>query len=177
MDTTITDRPAAAAAPRPPTRHGWIASVLVVATVVLLAAAAVFIALDIRASDRADRDRAVLVASREEVLALVNVNPQNATPSFDRAITGATGAWKQQLVQSGGALTGTVNQAQLNVRAAVTEAGITQADDDHATTVLALQLFVGNAEGPPQAPRPLRVRLNLDHEGDSWLVSSLEFIS
>lgn len=164
-------------APAPPTREGWLAAGLALLLVLLLAVAAVLIVLDQQASSRAERDQAVTVAARDEVLALLNINPGNAQQSFDRAITGATGSWKQQLVQSGGALTGAISGAQLNVRASVTESGVSSVDDERAAVLVVAQMFVGNASGPAAAPRPFRARLELERTDQGWLVSSLEGLS
>lgn len=157
-----------------------VAAALVAVLVVLLVLLTLLVVAVSDAAARAHRDQAVLVAAREQVLDLVNINPATAQASFDRALAASTGEWKQRLVATGSGLTEVVTQARVDSRAAISEAGLESADDDRAKVLVTAALVVGNAQAPAAAPRALRFLLGLERADDggerdgTWLVSNLE---
>lgn len=57
------------------------------------------------------------------------------------------------------------------------EAGLVRVDDDNAQVLVAVASVVKNPDAPQGDARVYRMMASLEHSGDAWLVSDVEFVS
>ena len=127
--------------------------------------------------DNTQRNNAITVAAREEVLALLSLSPDTVQASLDKVLAGSTGGWRQQFAQEADQFTQVVHQQGVNVTATVTASAIQSADDAHATVLVAADAVIHNSASPQGYPGVYRVLMNLQAQHGVWLVSDLQFVA
>ncbi|KAA9163656.1 hypothetical protein FPZ12_009150 [Amycolatopsis acidicola] len=192
-ETTLDDEPGVAKkkerpdswrpSPRPrkwSVRHGrglvWTFLVSVVLIVALAAAGGVL--WYVRAQhDHQQRDAAITVAAREEVLALLSLDPATVQASLDRVLRGATGGWRQEFARNADQFTQVVHNGQVRAQATIGASAIQNAADDRATVLVSANAVIANSDSPQGYPAVYRVLMSLENSGGSWLVSDLQFVA
>ena len=156
-----------------------LAAVIVVSTLAMLACAFAGVALwYVRAQhDHQQRDNAITVAARTEVLALLTLSPNTVQASLDKVLAGSTGGWRQQFAQQADQFAQVVHTQQVSATATVTASAIQSADDAHATVLVSAAAVVRNSASPQGYPGVYRVLANLQAQGGTWLVSDLRFVA
>lgn len=123
------------------------------------------------------RDAAITVAAREEVLALLTLSPDSVQASLDRVLGGSTGGWRQQFAQEADQFTSIVRAQQVRATATITASGIQSADDSRATVLVSADAVIHNTQSPQGYPGVYRVLENLVLQDGTWLVSDLQFVA
>jgi Mce-associated membrane protein len=129
------------------------------------------------AHDHQVRDTAVTVAARNQVLALLTLNPDSVQSSLDAVLAGATGGWRQQFAGEADRFTQVVHTGQVRAQATISSSAIQKADDQRATVLVSANAMIQNAESPQGYLGAYRVLLDLEIQGGRWLVSNLEFVA
>ncbi|MBE9373317.1 hypothetical protein IQ251_02545 [Saccharopolyspora sp. HNM0983] len=167
-------------APRWSARHarGLAAVVVVCATLIaLLGTASAGLYYARWQHDQQQRDDAITVAARSQVLALLSLDPADVQGSLDRVIAGSTGGWRDQFAQNADQFGQVVRGGEVRSRAKITASALQQADDSHATVLVSASAMIANAESPQGYPAEYRTVMELENQGGRWLVSDLQFVA
>lgn len=151
--------------------------VVSVVVIVLLAAAGGVLWFARAQHDHQARDTAVTVAARNQVIALLTLDPDNVQSSLDTVLAGATGDWRQQFAREADRFTQVVRNGQVRAQVTVSASAIQNADDERATVLVSANATIQNTESPQGYPGVYRVLLVLENQDGRWLVSDLEFVA
>lgn len=157
-------------------RTAYFAGGLVVAIAAITAA--VLLGRSYMANNAADaRDNEITTAATQEVANLVTLRYGSADADVQRIRDGATGEFLNQIGDSTGGFAAVLKQGQVDSTGEASAISILSSDDDKATVIAAVTSQVKNSEAPEGQPRVYRMKLQLAHVGDRWLVSDVEFVS
>jgi Mce-associated membrane protein len=124
----------------------------------------------------ASRDQQILQDARQMVVNLTTLKQATAQQDIARLLQGATGQFRQQFGDASGSFQTVLHQAQVDSTGQVKEAAIESSDDQKASVLVAASATVKNTEAPQGQSRVYRMRVSMEHSGDSWLVSNVEFV-
>jgi Mce-associated membrane protein len=157
-------------------RLWWVVASGVV--VIALVVAATWIAILEQTASARDADRAAAVATaRQTVITMTTTDPTRAQESFQQLTELATGSFGQQLQAQSDTFVRVVQGAGVTSRSEITESGFVAGDDRRATVLVVANSVVQNSQAPQGEPRQYRMKLELDKQGDRWLVSNLDFVA
>ncbi len=177
--------PAETAAPEtPPAASGLravfgstVLTALWLVLVVALVAAAVFFGLKARSAEQRESSRdAALQAARQEALNLTSVDGTDLDADLQRVLQGASGQFRTEFAAQAERLKQLLTENEVRAEGRVLDAGIVRYDDDSATALVVVDSLVKNKSAPDGQNRNYRMQLVLDHVGDRWLTSSLQFV-
>jgi Mce-associated membrane protein len=165
----------------PPRRRRPTVFVVAVTTLTLLAVTlatvGVILTLQYRAAEADEaRRQAVLQAARQQIINLVSISAETADHDIKRLLEGATGQFADELETRSQAFAEVVKQAQVKSNGEISEVGIVRVDDNSARVLVAAKAIVRNTAAPEGEERNYRFAVNLEHQGDRWLVSTVEFV-
>ncbi|MFF2112074.1 hypothetical protein [Rhodococcus koreensis] len=123
------------------------------------------------------RDEQVLETARQVVVNLVTLRHQSVDEDIQRVADGTTGPFRDQFTSASGSFGDVLNQGQVESTGEVKEAGLVEADDDHAVVLAAVTSTVKNTEAPDGEIRVYRMKVSLDSVDGNWLVSDVEFVA
>ena len=149
---------------------------------VVVAAAAIIAAVMLGRSYTANeaavtRDSDITTAARQVVANLVTLRHGTADADVQRIRDGATGEFLNQIGDTTGGFAAVLQQGQVDSTGEAGEVAILSSNDDTATVIAAVTSEVKNSQAPEGQPRVYRMKLQLAHVGDRWLVSDVEFVS
>jgi Mce-associated membrane protein len=148
---------------------------MVLAAALVAVATLLLLKLNDANTDEDSRQSALQVA-RQVAVDLTTVSKDSAQQDVRRLMDMATGSFKDQFAQQAQVFSKVVQQASVTARGTVAEAGVSSVDGDTVTVLAAVSATVRNADAPDGEQRQYRMRMQLHHEGDRWLVSDLEFV-
>ncbi|NMI00124.1 hypothetical protein [Pseudonocardia acidicola] len=139
-------------------------------------AAAVLGVLLVREHDRA-ADRAAATATAEEVSSeLLALGFQDSLAAIGRMLDRSTGPLRSQLTALSSTLTSLLQQGRVASDGRVTSSAIERIDADTAVVLVAAEALLKNTEIPNGQQRTYRIAVSLEHQGDRWLASSVDFV-
>ena len=151
------------------------ATATVLAAVLVAGAVLLLLKLNDANADEDSRQSALQVA-RQVAVDLTTVSKDTAQQDVTRLMGTATGSFKDQFARQADVFRKVVQQASVTSKGTVAEAGVSSVDGDTVTVLAAVSATVQNADAPAGEPRQYRMKMQLHHEGDRWLVSDLEFV-
>jgi Mce-associated membrane protein len=160
---------------RPWRRRILPAAAMVLAAVLVAVATLLLLKLNDANTDEADRQSALQVA-RQVAVDLTTVSKDTAQGDVNRLMGVATGSFKDQFAQQADVFRKVVQQASVTSKGTVAEAGVSSVDGGTVTVLAAVSATVQNADAPSGEQRQYRMKMQLQHDGDRWLVSDLEFV-
>lgn len=123
-----------------------------------------------------DRDQA-LQAGRQEIINLNTLDYRNVQQGLNLWEASSTGAFRAGLQQDRNATTTSIMQAKTTTTAQVTDAAISQLDDQGGNAPTATMIAVMNLtvtqEGQQPVQKPARYQAQLTREGAQWKISAL----
>lgn len=167
---------AATRARRGPSRRGLAVAVLTTLLVALLVATGLLVAHDLEVGQRPEQRQAALEQARKVALQIIGINGGNASEKIEALLAETTGPYRERLTTDSGALATALRDGQISSTAAIAAAGLETFDDDTASALVVLNGTLVNADAPQGQPVSYRLALQLRHEGDRWLVSTVEVI-
>ena len=150
-------------------------AVTVLAAVLVAVATLLLLKLNDANADEDSRQSALQVA-RQVAVDLTTVSKDTAQGDVNRLMDLATGSFKDQFAQQAEVFRKVVQQASVTAKGTVAEAGVSSVDGDTVTVLAAVSATVQNADAPSGEQRQYRMKMQLHHDGDRWLVSDLEFV-
>lgn len=143
--------------------------------VVVLLTTAVLLGIQNRGADAREQRRVeVLQTAREQVRTLVSISADTADRDVARLRAGATGDFAREFQD--GALAQAVKRAGVQSTAEISEAGVERVDEDAARVLVAASANVRNTATPDGDQLTFRIAVELQRDGDRWLVSKVEFV-
>jgi Mce-associated membrane protein len=142
----------------------------------LIAAATVLLVKLTDANAAEDSRQSALQVARQVAVDLTTVSKDNAQQDVNRLMDVATGSFRDQFAQQAEVFRKVVQQASVSSRGTVAEAGVSGVDGDTVTVLAAVSATVRNSDAPSGEQRQYRMKMQLQHDGDRWLVSDLEFV-
>jgi len=152
------------------------------AVAVLLALAAVIVATTLgRAAWERDRGAATraeaLAAGRQLAVNFVTLDASRFDADTGRVVEGATGDFKKQYEDALRELKPVVESNRTVSTVERAEASYVSGDADSAVVLVGLVAPTTNASATEPEKKTYRIRLDLAKVGDSWKVSTLDFVS
>ncbi|WP_241483580.1 hypothetical protein [Rhodococcoides fascians] len=148
----------------------------VLAVVALGATAGVLLYQHMRFEATRDLEQRYLQAARQSVLDLTTISAATVDDDVARVLERSTGTFRDQFAERSDDFVSVVEQADVRATGSITEAGIENSDDSAASVLVAATSSVTNSSGAQEEPRVWRLRITLDNEDGTILVSDVEFV-
>ena len=150
-------------------------ALLLLATVALGAVGGL-LAVRVHAAEEAqDRRGAILDAARQEAVYLTSLDYKNVEKDIQHILEGATGEVQKTFAKKKGLIRKLLPDAKVVSKGEVLAAGIVNADQDSAQTLVVADSTVKNKKIPKGAIRHYRIWMTLVEKDGQWLVSKLSF--
>jgi Mce-associated membrane protein len=123
-----------------------------------------------------DLEQRYLQTARQSVLDLTTISAATVDDDVARVLERSTGTFRDQFAERSDDFVSVVEQADVRATGSITEAGIENSDDSAASVLVAATSSVTNSSGAQEEPRVWRLRITLDNEDGTILVSDVEFV-
>jgi Mce-associated membrane protein len=131
----------------------------------------------IGAANHSDSLRAGAVQAADQmVVNLTSMSASTEHQDMTKLMDGATGSFRAEFSQQAQAFEQVLSQSKVTSTGRVVESGLVSADDNNAVALTAVTATVKNTDAPNGQQRVYRMRVTLQHQGNQWLVSNLEFV-
>jgi Mce-associated membrane protein len=151
---------------------------LVAVLTAALGACSVWLLIELSgAEEREAGAQAAEAAARQAVVNLVTTDPAHAQDSFTKLRESATGPFASQLSSESDAYVNVVKTAAVVSQGSIDDSAVSRFDGTHATVLVLAKALVRNGQAPAGDRRQYRMSLNVELEGDKWLVSGLDFVA
>jgi Mce-associated membrane protein len=117
-----------------------------------------------------------VAAARQEVAALMSIDPAHAAENLQHSIDDTTGALKSQLEATSSYMAKNAQDAQVTTKATVQDAAVESMTDNSAVLLVVAKSDTTN---PDKSNRPTvfwRLSVNLERDGDRLKISKLDFV-
>ncbi len=128
--------------------------------------------------DRQDderRDEAVAVA-RDQVLDLTTLDSETIDDKLAAMGKRLSGDFKRQFDGFAGTFAEVVNDDNIRATGEVKSVAVDQYDEHSAVVLVASSAEVAHGNGGKTTAKNYRVRVELDRNGDRWLITGMEFV-
>jgi Mce-associated membrane protein len=115
-------------------------------------------------------------AAREEVAALMSIDPAHAGESVQHSIDDTTGALKSQLEVTSSNMVKNAQEAQITTKATVQDAAVESMSDNSAVLLVIAKSDTINADKSNRPAVFWRLSVNIDRDGDRLKISRLDFV-
>jgi len=116
-------------------------------------------------------------AATAEVEGLIEVSGATSEEDLDKLLDGATAEFRAELEAQADRLRKALSKNKVTATGEVLSAGVVKLEDGRATVIVAAAGTVENTKTAEAEPRNYRLRVDLQQDGDRWLVSGLEFVA
>lgn len=158
-------------------RRAWITTAIL--TVLTVALVVLGIAFWVQYQDNVQRDadrQAALDRARHVAVTLTTVTPDTVEHQVNTLLANATGEFRMQFDAASPMFGKVVSDGKVVSKGTVAQAGVVSLSADEATVLVALNSTVRNAQSKADEPRDYRLQVELEKEGDQWLVSNMHFV-
>jgi Mce-associated membrane protein len=140
-------------------------------------AASGYIVWQHRALER-ERQRAdeFAAAAREEVAAMMSIDPAHSRETIQHSIDDATGALKSQLEATSGYMAKNAEEAKVTTKATVQDVAVESMTDNSAVLLVVAKSDTINADKSSRPTVFWRISVNVDRDGDRLKLSKLDFV-
>jgi hypothetical protein len=128
------------------------------------------------ASQLAEQRVAALSAAQKVATDLTSITGDNAQTQISALTQESTGSFREQISTYGSALEAVLRQARAGSTGTVSAAAIDRIDATTATALVAVSARVSNSVLPTAQPVSYRMDIQLQRQGDRWLVSEVRFL-
>lgn len=115
-------------------------------------------------------------AAREEVAALLSIDPAHAAENVQHSIDDTTGALKSQLEATSGYMAKNAQDEQVTTKATVQDVAVESMTDNSAVLLVVAKSDTINPDKSVRPPVFWRLSVNIDRDGDRLKMSNLEFV-
>ena len=115
-------------------------------------------------------------AAREEVAALMSIDPAHAAENLQHSIDDTTGALKSQLEATSGYMVKNTQDAQVATKATVQDVAVESMTDNSAVLLVVAKSDTINADKSSRPTVFWRLSIDLERDGDRLKMSKLEFV-
>jgi Mce-associated membrane protein len=115
-------------------------------------------------------------AAREEVAALMSIDPAHAKENLQRSIDDTTGALKSQLEATSGYMVKNAQDAQITTKATVQDVAVESMTDNSAVLLVVAKSDTTNADKSNRPTVFWRLSVDVERDGDRLKISRLDFV-
>lgn len=126
---------------------------------------------------RADDEQDAAAAATAEVEGLIDVSSSTSKEDVEALLDGATADFRTELEAQADELRKALTDNDVDASGEVVSTGVAKVEDGRATVIVAAVGTVQNKRTDAAEPRNYRLRVDLQQDGDRWLVSGLEFVA
>jgi Mce-associated membrane protein len=117
-----------------------------------------------------------LAAARQTTVNFVTISAATVDRDLQRVADSATGDFKDEFTRSIPQVRAAVVENKVDSKGSVLRAAVVSADRSNAVVLVAVDATVHNVNAPDGRLAHYRIRVNLAMVGNTWLVSTLEFV-
>ena len=115
-------------------------------------------------------------AAREEVAALMSIDPAHALENLQHTIEDTTGALKSQLEATSSYMVKNAQDAQITTKATVEDVAVESMTDNSAVVLVVAKSDTINSDKSKRPTVFWRLGVNIDRDGDRLKMSKLDFV-
>jgi Mce-associated membrane protein len=123
----------------------------------------------------ARRDEAVAVA-RDQVLDLTTLDSDTIDEKLAAMAERLSGDFKRQFDGFAQTFADVVKEDEIRATGEVEAVAVDQYDGDSAVVLVATSAEIAHGKSDKAAEKSYRMRVDLDREGDRWLITGMEFV-
>jgi Mce-associated membrane protein len=142
----------------------------------LLLAVSVMLLKSPQPTDESAQRDAMITATKQVALELSTIGASNAAQHIDSLTNQSTGEFRSQLGTYARIFQSVLQAGNVNSEAKVTAAAIERIGPDSANTLVTVSATVTNSQVPVGQLRNYRLAMQLQRDGDRWLVSKVEYV-
>lgn len=158
-------------------RRAWITTAILTALTVALVVLGIVFWVQYQDNAQRAADRlAALDRARYVAVTLTTVTPDTVERQVTTLLANATGEFRMQFDAASPMFGKVVSDGKVVSKSTVAQAGVVSLSPDEATVLVALNSTVRNAQSKADEPRDYRLQVELEKEGDQWLVSNMHFV-
>ncbi|MGH3567001.1 MAG: hypothetical protein ACRDRH_13405 [Pseudonocardia sp.] len=171
----VTDPPKSAR--RRPSQWAVLVTGLSALLVALLVGAVALLVHNQAAGQRAEQHQVVLDAARKMATDLTTISSENAEQQIESMIQASTGTFRDQISGGSPLLQTRLKDGSFGSTGIVTAAGIEKLEADAASTLVMVTTVISSSQAPQGELHTFRLAIQLQHDSDRWLVSTVELAS
>jgi Mce-associated membrane protein len=115
-------------------------------------------------------------AAREEVAAMMSIDPAHAKENLQHTIDDSTGALKSQLEATSAYMVKNAQDAQVTTKATVQDVAVESMTDKSAVLLVVAKSDTINADKSKRPPVFWRLSVNIEQDGDRLKMSKFDFV-
>ncbi|WP_293002385.1 hypothetical protein [Mycobacterium sp.] len=162
--------------PHPPSRRAVGIGAAIVLIFASLAASGYFVWQHRTLVQQRQRAAEFAATAREQVAALMSIDPAHAVENLQHTIDDSTGALKSQLEATSGYMAKNAQEAQVATKATVQDVAVESMTDNSAVLLVVAKSDTVNRDKSVRPPVFWRLSVNVDRDGDRLKLSKLEFV-
>jgi len=117
-----------------------------------------------------------VAAAREEVAALMSIDPAHAAENLQHSIDDTTGALKSQLEATSSYMAKNAQDAQVTTKATLQDVAVESMTKNSAVLLVVAKSDTINADKSPRPTVFWRLSVSLERDGDRLKISKLDFV-
>lgn len=157
-----------------PSRWAALVAGMSVLLVALLVGAVALLVHNQAAGQRAEQRQVALDAARKMATDLTTISSENAEQQIERMIQASTGTFRDQISSGSPLLQTRLKDSSVGSAGIVTAAGIEKLEADAASALVIVTTMLSNSQVPQGELHTFRLAIQLQRDGDRWLVSTVE---
>lgn len=163
--------------PRRPSRFAVLVAALSTAVIVLMVVGALLFQ-HVRAVGEVAGQRAAVVDSARKVATdLTSISADDATQRISSLTNETTGGFRGKLSTYGAVIQAVMRMSHAGSRGTVNDIAIERIDQTSASVLVAATAVVSSDQAQPPRSVSYRILVQLQREGDRWLVSDVSFVA
>jgi Mce-associated membrane protein len=120
--------------------------------------------------------RAALTVARQVATDLTSLGGADPQASIEKLQATTTGSFRDQVAQFNSAAQAMLRESNADSRGTVTAAGIESGDTEHAVALVTVTQMISNNKLPSAQSVNLRLSIQLQRAGETWLASNVTYI-
>lgn len=121
-------------------------------------------------------DAEIVDAARASITALLSIDHTRARADVQRVIELSTGGFRDDFAKSADDFVKTAEDKDVVTKAAIKAAALESSEPDRGVVLMAVNSEVTNSNGAREDPRPFRMSVTMDRDGEVFKMSNLEFV-
>lgn len=121
-------------------------------------------------------DAEIVDAARASITALLSIDHTRARADVQRVIELSTGGFRDDFAKSADDFVKTAEDKDVITKAAIKAAALESSEPDRGVVLMAVNSEVTNSNGAREDPRPFRMSVTMDRDGEVFKMSNLEFV-
>lgn len=128
------------------------------------------------AAGQRGRDQHIVEAARAGVVALLSIDHTTAEADVQRVLDRSTGQFREDFAKTVDDWVKTAVDSKSVTLGSISAAALDSVKDDTGVVLVAASSQVTNTSGARDDPRPWRMSVTVNRDGEQWKMSSVEFV-